>query len=251
MVQRLDKELVSRGLVSTRSRAHQLIDSRAVVVNGKLDRVKASLKVNATDEISVIEDAHSARHYVSRGAIKLLNALDLFIPQGFPLPEDTCCLDIGASTGGFTQVLLDKGARKVIALDVGHNQLDQRIARDTRVIEMSGTNIRDVNLETLPFSPEITVSDVSFISLTYVIPVIARITKPGAHGVLLIKPQFEVGRAKLGKGGIVSKEEHRQEAISTVTSCAKHYSFDVRGVIPSAITGTHGNQEYLLWITRL
>lgn len=193
MAQRLDKELVQRGLASTRNRAQQLIASGAVLVNGSSEKAKSSLQVSSADTIELNNQIRSSGMYVSRGAIKLVEALDYFIPQGLPAPLHKNCLDIGASTGGFTQVLLDKGARRVIAVDVGHNQLDPLIAADERVLDMSGVNIRDVYEEDLEYSPNFIVSDVSFISLTYVIPVVERITHTGAHAVLLIKPQFEVG----------------------------------------------------------
>ncbi|MBS6346208.1 TlyA family RNA methyltransferase [Alloscardovia omnicolens] len=251
MGQRLDKELVDRALAPTRNRAQQLIASGAVLVNGSADKVKASLSVSANDRIELSDTVRSSGMYVSRGAIKLVDALDTFIPQGLPAPREKKCLDIGASTGGFTQVLLDKGAQQVIALDVGHGQLDPLIANDNRVIEMSGVNIRDVYLDDLEYSPRFIVSDVSFISLTYVIPVIERITHSGAHAVVLVKPQFEVGPHKLGKGGIVTDTQYRQEAIETVQECAVNHHFTVRAITPSTITGTHGNQEYILWITRI
>ncbi|WP_018143020.1 TlyA family RNA methyltransferase [Alloscardovia criceti] len=250
MAQRLDKELVSRGLAPTRSRAQQLIDSGAVLVNGSPEKAKASLTVSESDEIRVNADIRSSGQYVSRGAIKLVEALEIFIPHGLPTPEGKNCLDVGASTGGFTQVLLQQGAQKVIALDVGHDQLDPLIEQDLRVIDASGVNIRDVNPADLEFAPDLVVSDVSFISLTYVIPVLAQIMPTDSHAVLLIKPQFEVGRSKLGKGGIVTQDAYRQEAIDKVTQCAQDQGFTIREVTPSAITGTHGNQEYLLWITR-
>ncbi|TCD53570.1 TlyA family RNA methyltransferase [Alloscardovia theropitheci] len=250
-MQRLDKELVRRGLAPTRSRAQQLIDSHVVLVNGTNERIKASLSVDDNDDITLNHATRSSGQYVSRGAIKLIEALELFMPEGEWDIEGKNCLDIGASTGGFTQVLLEKGAHSVIALDVGHNQLDPIVKNDNRVIDMSGVNIRHVEAENLPFMPQVVVSDVSFISLTYVIPTISRITHSGANAVLLIKPQFEVGRNKLGKGGIVTEEKYRREAIEKVTQCATLYQFDVKGVVPSAITGTHGNQEYLLWITRV
>ncbi len=250
MAQRLDKELVARGFAPTRSRAQQLIDSHAVEVNGSTDRVKASLTVSDSDVISLKDDVQSSGHYVSRGAIKLAEALEAFESQGLESPQGKNCLDIGASTGGFTQVLLHAQAAHVVALDVGHDQLDPLIAHDPRVTDMSGVNIRDIRVDDLPFAPQLVVSDVSFISLTYVIPVISAITQQGADAVLLIKPQFEVGRSKLGKGGIVTDERYRQEAIDTVTTCARDHNFTVQAVTPSAITGTHGNQEYLLWITR-
>lgn len=156
-------------------------------------------------------------------------------------------MDIGASTGGFCDVLLRNDAAQVIALDVGHGQLDQKIAHDDRIIEMSGVNIRDVYAEDLPYCPEMIVSDVSFISLTYVIPVIARIAAPQAQIVLLVKPQFEVGKGNLGKNGIVESQELREQALSSVVACAERNGLDVRATTVSPIEGTHGNIEYLLY----
>lgn len=149
-----------------------------------------------------------------------------------PSPRGLRCLDIGASTGGFCDVLLRRGAAQVIALDVGHGQLDSRIARDPRVIEMSGVNIRDVTAANLPYRPDMIVSDVSFISLTYVIPVIARIAAPGASVVLLVKPQFEVGKGNLGKGGIVEDRHLRDQALETVVDCANQHGLDGCGNRP-------------------
>ena len=161
------------------------------------------------------------------------------------------CLDIGASTGGFTDVLLRGGAAKVVALDVGHGQLDPRIANDEHVIEMSGVNIREVEADDLPYRPAMIVSDVSFISLTYVIPVIARIAAPGAQIVLLVKPQFEVGRAGLGKNGIVEDPALRERALHDVVACAEQHGLDVVATADSPIIGTHGNEEYLLYVGSL
>jgi 23S rRNA (cytidine1920-2'-O)/16S rRNA (cytidine1409-2'-O)-methyltransferase len=171
----------------------------------------------------------------------------MFSQTGLRSAEGFDCLDIGASTGGFCDVLLRRGAAHVIALDVGHGQLDPRIAGNERIIEMSGVNIRDVEADDLPYRPSMIVSDVSFISLTYVIPVIARIAAPGAHVVLLVKPQFEVGKGNLGKNGIVESETLRKQALDTVTACAKANGLDVRATAVSPIEGTHGNIEYLLY----
>ena len=191
---RLDLALVDRGLAQTRTKASRLIRSGNVRVNGII-QTKPSLAVTSQDTL----EADRGDDYVSRGAYKLVGAFDAFADCGLIEPKGMDCLDIGASTGGFTQVLLRRGAAHVIALDVGHGQLDPRIAADPRVIDMSGVNIRDITREDLAYTPFMIVSDVSFISLTYVIPVIARIAAPGAHIVLLIKPQFEVGRGNLGK----------------------------------------------------
>ena len=197
-VVRLDIALVERGVTDSRSKAQRLIESGKVRVNG-IVASKASLKVTAADTL----DADLGDDYVSRGAYKLVGAFDMFSQTGLRSAEGFDCLDIGASTGGFCDVLLRRGAAHVIALDVGHGQLDPRIAGNERIIEMSGVNIRDVEADDLPYRPSMIVSDVSFISLTYVIPVIARIAAPGAHVVLLVKPQFEVGKGNLGKNGIV------------------------------------------------
>ena len=199
---RLDNEIVRRGLCPSRTRAQALIKSKAIKVNGKV-ACKASTIVTENDEIFIDTEANSAGNYVSRGAIKLVGALEQFTAQGLPSVEGKRCLDIGASTGGFTQVLLKNGAAHVIALDVGHDQLDPIIANDVNVTDMSGVNIRAVEKDDLPYRPEFIVSDVSFISLTYVIPVIARVCAPSAQIILLVKPQFEVGKGNLGKGGIV------------------------------------------------
>ncbi|KAB8295546.1 TlyA family RNA methyltransferase [Bifidobacterium avesanii] len=238
-------ELVGRGLVDTRSKAQRLIRSGAVTVDG-VPATKPSVSVSAASRIGV----DKGDDYVSRGAYKLLGALDAFGPQGLPGPEGRRCLDIGASTGGFTDVLLRHGAERVIALDVGHGQLDPRIAGDPRVIEMSGANIRDVAPEDLPYAPDYIVSDVSFISLTYVMGPMARLAAPDAQIVLLVKPQFEVGREGLGKGGIVESGELRERALDKVTASACDHGFAVHAHADSPIAGTHGNREYLLWLSR-
>lgn len=242
IVTRLDVALVERGAVDSRSKARRLIDGGKVLVNGAV-AAKASQKVSAGDAI----EADQGDGYVSRGAYKLVGAFDRFASDGLASAKGLHCLDIGASTGGFCDVLLRNGASRVIALDVGHGQLDPRIADDERIIEMSGVNIRDVGVDDLPYRPEMIVSDVSFISLTYVIPVIARIAAPGAQIVLLVKPQFEVGKGNLGKNGIVESETLRRRALDTVVACAESNGLDVRATTLSPIEGTHGNIEYLLY----
>ena len=212
--------MLERGLTDSRSKAQRLIADGKVSVNG-VTVTKASAKVGGDDVIA----ADRGDGYVSRGAYKL----------------------VGASTGGFCDVLLRNDAAQVIALDVGHGQLDPKIAHDDRIIEMSGVNIRDVYAEDLPYRPEMIVSDVSFISLTYVIPVIARIAAPQAQIVLLVKPQFEVGKGNLGKNGIVESQELREQALSSVVACAERNGLDVRATTVSPIEGTHGNIEYLLY----
>lgn len=240
---RLDMMLVAAGLVESRAKAQRLIKAGHVRVDGQTI-TKPSFMVKAAHSELAVDKGDD---YVSRGAYKLLGAFESFQSYGLPDARGLDCLDIGASTGGFTDVLLRRGANRVIALDVGHGQLDPRIAGNGRVIEMSGVNIREVDAAQLPYRPAMIVSDVSFISLTYVIPVIARIGAPGAHIVLLVKPQFEVGREGLGKNGIVEDAFLREQALAKVVSCAGEHGMDVRATAPSPIEGTHGNAEYLLY----
>lgn len=240
---RLDMMLVAAGLVESRAKAQRLIKAGHVRVDGETI-IKPSFMVKAGHSELAVDKGDD---YVSRGAYKLLGAFKAFAGDGLVGPQGLECLDIGASTGGFTDVLLRGGAAKVIALDVGHGQLDPRIARDGRVIEMSGVNIREVTAEDLPYRPAMIVSDVSFISLTYVIPVIARIAAPGAQVVLLVKPQFEVGRHGLGKHGIVDDPILRKQTLDDVVACAQQHGLHVVGTADSPIEGTHGNMEYLLY----
>lgn len=242
---RLDLALLDRGLSDSRSKAQRLIVQGKVSVNGVVVS-KASAKVSDDDVIA----ADRGDDYVSRGAYKLVGAFDLFFKDGLRPPKGLRCFDIGASTGGFCDVLLRHGVAQVIALDVGHGQLDPKIANDGRIIEMSGVNIRDVEVGDLPFRPEMIVSDVSFISLTYVIPVIARIAADDAQIVLLVKPQFEVGKGNLGKNGIVESEELREQALRNVIACARSNGLDVRATGLSPIEGMHGNVEYLLYAVK-
>ncbi|MDU5958755.1 MAG: TlyA family RNA methyltransferase [Bifidobacterium breve] len=216
---RLDMMLVASGLVESRAKAQRLIKAGHVRVDGETI-TKPSFMVKAGHSELAVDKGDD---YVSRGAYKLLGAFD------------------------FTDVLLRGGAAKVVALDVGHGQLDPRIANDEHVIEMSGVNIREVEADDLPYRPAMIVSDVSFISLTYVIPVIARIAAPGAQIVLLVKPQFEVGRAGLGKNGIVEDPALRERALHDVVACAEQHGLDVVATADSPIIGTHGNEEYLLY----
>lgn len=239
---RLDAALVALGLVESRAKAQRLIKSGKVMVDG-VTAVKPAQTIASASDIAI----DKGDDYVSRGAYKLVGAFDAFRAAGLPEPVGFDCLDIGASTGGFCDVLLRRGAHRVIALDVGHGQLDPRIAGDPRIIEMSGVNIRDVRDGDLPYRPRMVVSDVSFISLTYVIPVIARIAAPDAHIVLLVKPQFEVGKGHLGKGGIVEDPALRERALAAVAACADECGLGVVATAPSPIEGTHGNAEYLLY----
>lgn len=249
--QRLDCALVNRALAESRTIAQRLIKAGAVSVTNRTI-TKPSFLVNNSEEIIIkksekLEKSEYCLKYVSRGALKLEGAFDAFSKYGLSTSNSTRALDIGASTGGFCDVLLQKGVDKVIALDVGHGQLHPKIANDPRVIEMSGVNIRDVYEENLPYKPNLIVSDVSFISLTLVIPTIARIAEQNADIVLLVKPQFEVGKGNLGKGGIVTDESLRIKALENVKNCAKANNLTIIATEKSPIEGTHGNIEYLLY----
>lgn len=249
--QRLDCALVNRDLAESRTIAQRLIKAGAVSVSNRTI-TKPSFLVNNSEEIIIkksekLEESEYCLKYVSRGALKLEGAFDAFSKYGLSTSNSTRALDIGASTGGFCDVLLQKGVDKVIALDVGHGQLHPKIANDPRVIEMSGVNIRDVYEENLPYKPNLIVSDVSFISLTLVIPTIARIAEQNADIVLLVKPQFEVGKGNLGKGGIVTDESLRIKALENVKNCAKANNLTIIATEKSPIEGTHGNIEYLLY----
>lgn len=241
-MQRLDSLLVHRSLVESRSKAQRLIKEGHVLVDGAA-AVKPSMSVDENAVLSV----DKGDDYVSRGAYKLVGAFEAFASRGLPSPRGLRCLDIGASTGGFTDVLLRRGADRVIALDVGHGQLDPRIGDDPRVIRMDGVNIRDVTVDDLPYRPQMIVSDVSFISLTYVIPVIARICAPEASIVLLVKPQFEVGRAGLDRHGIVEDRALRDAALRSIVQCGESHGLRVIATADSPIEGTYGNLEYLLY----
>lgn len=236
---RLDQFLVARGFFDSRSRARDAVARGTVRVDGRV-AAKAGQKVEDGAEIAVDDPAQA---YVSRAALKLIAALDHFglSPQGLS------CLDVGASTGGFTQVLLERGARHVTALDVGHGQLDRRVAGDTRVTNLEGVNARDLDAR-MPGGPvQAVVSDVSFISLTLALPPALELAEPGAWCVLLVKPQFEAGREAIGKGGIL-KDPALGAGIAAgledwLNSLGGWRSL---GVIPSPIAGGDGNREYLL-----
>jgi len=239
--ERLDRVLPTLGLARSRSQASELIGLGRVRVNGSI-AAKSGLKVPPGAEVSV----EGVDHYVSRAAHKLLAGLDLFEID----PSDALALDVGASTGGFTQVLLERGARQVLAIDVGHNQLAERIRVDERVRAVEGCNARDLTADSLADAtgvaeaPRIIVADLSFISLELVLPAMANVAAPGAQLVLLIKPQFEVGRLGVS-GGIVTDPGLAVRAVLRVIGAAAQLGLACRGIAPSPITGEHGNQEVL------
>jgi 23S rRNA (cytidine1920-2'-O)/16S rRNA (cytidine1409-2'-O)-methyltransferase len=235
--QRLDQALVARGLMESRARAQEAIAAGLVTVDGA-PATKPAQRVDA----SAVLAATPAHPYVSRGALKLIAALDAFAID----PSGRHCLDVGASTGGFTEVLLRRGAAHVSAIDVGRGQLHPTLAADPRVTSREGTDIRTVTAERLGTPVTLAVADVSFISLRLVLPAIAGLIAPGAPLVALIKPQFEVGPGRIGKGGIVSDEQGLTDAIAGVREAATAAGFAVGAVIPSPITGGDGNREFLL-----
>ncbi|WP_435198788.1 TlyA family RNA methyltransferase [Janibacter sp. GS2] len=239
---RLDVALVGRGLARSRTRAAELIAAGSVTVGDRL-ATKPSFRVAAEDEIVVVADAD---HWVGRAAGKLVGAFD-----AFPLDvRGRRCLDIGACTGGFTQVLLERGAEHVIALDVGHDQLAPEIAADPRVQDRSGTTIRGLGPADLGGPVDLTVGDLSFISLRLVLAEIAGLLTEDGEAVLLIKPQFEVGRGRLGRRGVVTSAQARVEAIGSVLGAARDAGLFVAGLAASPVLGGGGNHEYLVHLTR-
>ncbi len=237
---RLDIALVERGLVASRSRARDLIRSGKVRVGPDVC-TKAAAEVGETIELTV-EDAGAARA-VSRGGQKLLAAL-----VGFEFdPDGRVALDVGASTGGFTQVLLERGAKKVYAADVGHGQLHHSLKADPRVVSLEGLDARHLTRETIHEPVDVITADVSFISLIKALGPALELAAPRAFLVALVKPQFEVGPERVGKGGIVRDETAREDALGRVTAwLASRPGWRVVGAIPSPIKGGSGNVEYLI-----
>lgn len=235
---RLDQLLVNRGLVDSRARARDAILRGHVTVTGR-PTDKPGLSVEADVELSISDPATA---YVSRAALKLVAGLDHF---GFDVGGRDC-LDIGASTGGFTEVLLKRGAARVVALDVGHGQLHPRIAGNPRVSNIEGLNARDLTSDDLPFRPDAIVSDVSFISLTLALPPALVLVRRPAIGVFLVKPQFEAGRQAIGKGGLVDEATGRAAADRIRAWLDDRDGWRVHDLIPSPILGGDGNHEYLL-----
>lgn len=237
MKKRIDVLLVERQLAPTRERAQSLILSGNVLVDD-VPVTKAGQQVLQSAQIRIRGEDHP---YVSRGGIKLAAALDTFkIPV-----EGRIGLDVGASTGGFTHVLLLRGAKKVHAIDVGHNQLDWRIRQDPRVVVKEKINARNLEYEVVGEKVDVIVVDVSFISLDKIFPSVLQFSHEQTDWVTLIKPQFEVGKENVGKGGIVTSDEARQEAIKRLVEFGKTLGLTQLGLIESPITGTQGNIEYL------
>lgn len=246
---RADVALVERGLARSRNHASGLIESHRVLVGGKEVR-KSSQPIEADADLVVLD----AVEYVSRAGHKLAKALAEFADIDV---RDKTCLDVGASTGGFTDVLLRAGAELVVAVDVGHDQMVEELRNNQRVFCLEGINAREMTLETLSTRSRkqfdensfgIVVADVSFISLTLILPALKQVA-PNADMVLLIKPQFEVGKDSLSATGVVNDRRLRSGAIRQVLDAASQLGFRPKGLIRSPLPGTHGNLEYLLWIS--
>jgi len=243
---RLDAELVRRGLARSRALAVEAIAGGRVTVDGR-QALKASMRISPEAELGLIGDDG----YVSRSAHKLAAALDAFAVT----VQGRLALDVGASTGGFTQVLLERGARRVIALDVGHGQLAPPVREDPRVVVVEGVNARSLTAPQLAETsgtderPELVVADVSFISLTTILPALLDTVGPDADYVLLIKPQFEVGRQGI-REGLVRDRARRHDAASAVLWAAWDLGLGTAGLISSPLLGSNGNQEYLVWLSR-
>ncbi len=241
MKDRLDVLLVSRGLAASREKAKAVIMSGLVYVNGQKEDKAGS---TFDDESSVIEVRGSTLKYVSRGGLKLEKALKVF-----PVSLKGCiCMDIGASTGGFTDCMLQNGASRVYSIDVGHGQLDWKLRNDDRVICMEKTNFRYLEADALEEKVDFASCDVSFISLDKILPVAYKLLKPGGSMVTLIKPQFEAGRDKVGKKGVVRDPAVHREVIDRILKVAVEAGFSLLDLSFSPVKGPEGNLEYLLWL---
>jgi 23S rRNA (cytidine1920-2'-O)/16S rRNA (cytidine1409-2'-O)-methyltransferase len=237
---RIDQLLVERGLAESREKAQALILAGHVMVNGQ----KAAKPGHSIPRDSVVEVAERMP-YVSRGGYKLAGALDHWNLD----VSGRACLDVGSSTGGFTDCLLQRGAARVWAIDVGHNQLDWKLRNDPRVVSREGVNARFLSPESFPVLFDLAVCDASFISLTLLIPAIIPLLAPHGAMILLVKPQFEVERGQVGKGGIVRDPELHQAACDRVRTAVETQGFQI-DIIESPILGAEGNREFLLYASR-
>ncbi|MBI2370452.1 MAG: TlyA family RNA methyltransferase [Deltaproteobacteria bacterium] len=238
---RLDRLLVERGLAPSRERAAALILAGRVRV-GAQPMTKAGTLVDPAVRVEVTADLP----YVSRGGQKLAGALDAF---GLPV-EGVVALDVGASTGGFTDCLLQRGAKRVYALDVGRGLVHWRLRQDPRVVLFEGRNVRHLEPRELGEPVDLATIDVSFISVTKVLPAVAACVRPGGQLVVLVKPQFEVGRSQVGKGGVVRDPATQRAAVEQVVASARGLGLGVRGEVPAPLRGPRGNQEYFLWLSK-
>ncbi len=244
---RLDAELVRRGLARSREQAVELIDAGRVEVRGTAAR-KAAAMVDPAEAVRVLGE-EPGDGYVSRGAHKLAGALAAFGPLGLTVAGRRC-LDAGASTGGFTDVLLRNGAAEVVAVDVGYGQLAWALRNDPRVAVHDRTNVRNLTAEQIGGPVELTVADLSFISLRLVLAALAACTTPDGDLVPMVKPQFEVGKGRVGEGGVVRDPQLRADAVLDVVRYATEIGLGLAGVVPSPLPGPSGNVEFFLWLRR-
>jgi len=241
--ERLDKLLVERGLTESREQARRLIMAGAVVVNEQRVDKPGSL-VDAKAPLRIKDDVRS--RYVSRGGDKLEAALHAFALD----VTHAIALDVGASTGGFTDCLLQHGAAKVFAVDVGYGQLAWSLRQDPRVVSLERCNIRTLTSDMLPETPTLAVIDASFISLTLIVPKVLSLIAPQGTVVALIKPQFEVGKGKVGKGGVVRDPTLHTEVVERLRTQAEGWQVEVRGVIESPLLGPRGNKEFFIYLQK-
>ncbi|HEX5542102.1 MAG TPA: TlyA family RNA methyltransferase [Micromonospora sp.] len=242
---RLDRELVRRGLARSREQAAALVEAGRVQVRGVPARKVAAL-VDPADPVRVVGEDPTLE-YVSRGGHKLAGALAVFGPTGLQVTGRRC-LDAGASTGGFTDVLLRAGAREVIAVDVGYGQLAWTLRNDARVRVFERTNVRTLEPALIGGPVDLTVADLSFISLRLVLPALAACTRTEGDLVLMVKPQFEVGKDRVGPGGVVRDPELRAEAVLDVTTVAAQLGLGLVDVTASPLPGPSGNVEFFVWL---
>lgn len=250
---RIDAELVARGLARSRAQARELVEAGVVVVDER-PVVKPSQPVSDASSIRLTQQPSE---WVGRAALKLLHAIELWTRGGTRPPATgevleiahRRCIDVGASTGGFTQVLLAHGAEHVTALDVGHGQLVRALAEDPRVRDLPGTNIRDVGPHDVDGPFDLVVTDLSFISLTLVLPALRRLVTETGDLVVLVKPQFEVGRERLGHGGVVTSPHEHRRVLRDVRDTAEAEGLRLVGLAASPIRGGDGNREFLFWLT--
>lgn len=235
---RIDQLLVERGVFDSRAKARAAVEAGRVMVAGKV----VAKPAEAVDEDAEIV-AEAAHPWVGRGALKLVHALDLW-----PIAvEERAAVDVGASTGGFTEVLISRGAARVYAVDVGRDQLHPTLRSDPKVIDLSGTDARALDAELIPEAPRLVVSDVSFISLTKALPAALGLAEAGADLVALIKPQFEAGREHVGKGGLVKEREVIARVEGEIVAFLEASGWPVKGLAESPITGGEGQVERLVW----
>jgi 23S rRNA (cytidine1920-2'-O)/16S rRNA (cytidine1409-2'-O)-methyltransferase len=247
---RLDAELVRRGLARSRDHAAELIAEGRVSVSGaRATKAATGVTTDVALVVAVDQTLRGGEEYVSRGGHKLAGALAAFRPGGLGV-SGRRCLDAGASTGGFTDVLLREGAREVVAVDVGYGQLAWRLQQDERVHVRDRTNVRELDLETVGGPVDLVVGDLSFISLTLVLDALIAVTSDGADLVPMVKPQFEVGKERVGKGGVVRDPGLRVEAVATVADAAAARGWGARAVTVSSLPGPSGNVEFFLWLRR-